>query len=232
LLTLEELEQTVVVQTLDEYRAIAGTIEKCLNTYIEAFGLIGKKRASVTNDQERVWSFLTISAFKSLRWAHHVALRGYYGEALLLTRAALESWLVCVDCIEHPETAAAYLDRNKPFPWIQAMAKRLPDELRDEWMGSNSETGLYGFLNWFSHPNPNSRVLNLYGKSGSFDPTPQYLEAYFLTASYGILHALRRMSEFIAILVDKVGGLPDLSLSSILDEIHQRQGEIETKRGG
>ena len=228
MLSLEELEQIVVSQTLNDFTVVEETMHKVLDAYINGFGLLGKLRATVTTEQERVWSLLIINTFKSLRWAYYLALRGYYEQAFTLTRSALENWLVCMDCDNNPETVLAYLDKSKQFPTIRTMANRLPEELRNEWKGLGQQTGLYGFLNSFSHPNLISGFLNMDFESGQFGAEPQYSKPHFVKASYMILGALRKNSEFLARLLDGAGASPKPLLATILEEIHERQTELET----
>ncbi len=193
---LEELEEQVKSQTIQQHSEVLDNLENLLNSYLKGFGQLGTFTLTDENQKEQVWLYLVSRAFNSLRWAFNLLQRGYYSQALTLTRSAYEDWLVCMDCRNNPETVEAILSAESYMPKFKAMSKRLEEPLRRGWDGD------YGFLSTFAHPRHRAITVIVNPEFKNLRVGPDYDETMFMITSYYLGTAGLRLGMFLVLLTD------------------------------
>ena len=113
---LDEIEQQVAQETRRLEAKTLANIEALLNAFLPAFRETGQFTPTENNRQQQVWWLLVGQSFNSLRWGFHLLQLGYYTQALILERSVEENWLVCQDCLGHPQTVQALFDESKGCP--------------------------------------------------------------------------------------------------------------------
>lgn len=133
-------------------------LEGLLNAYLAAFRAVGQFKVSEENRLQQMQLRLVSRSFNSLRQAMNLWTATYYSQAIILARAVLEDWLVCMDSLQFEETIEVLAKGEQPKSF-KAMADRsLTPELRDWFYGSEPpDEGMYGFMSTLSHPR--SRAL-------------------------------------------------------------------------
>ncbi len=182
-LNLDEVERQVAQETRRREAKTLASIEALLNAFLPGFRETGQFRPTESNRREQVWWLLVGLSFNSLRWAFHLIQVGYYTQSLILERSVEENWLVCQDCLEHPETLEALFDDSKRMPAFRDMAKRLLQNLRNTWQAPKGHPEqAYDILSSISHPRP--RALRL---AFDFETTAPEL-AQHTTSPYSSSH--------------------------------------------
>jgi hypothetical protein len=198
---LNDSEEHVRQETCNREEEILTVIEQLLNLHLAGFRQLDGFKRIDDNKREQVWLFLTSRAFNSLRWAYHLLQYGYYPQALILTRSALEDWLACMDCEVNEKTIEALLSQGQRVPGPGDMAVRLPEPLRRQWKDIEGEEGLYGFLSTFSHPRHRAVIVMLNPKTKTLRIGPEYDEILFVVSAYHILNCAARITKFLGRLV-------------------------------
>ena len=222
---LDELEVRVKSEITSRESLVLGVMEDLLNQHLAGFRQIGSFTLTADNQPEEVWVLLTNRAFNSLRWGYHLLQTGYYSQAMMLTRAAFEDWLVCEDAKGHPKTRAALLDRVGRVPNPSVMAARLEKPLREEWKGVVGDDGIYGLLSTFAHPRYRAVAVLVDSETHNLRLGPSWDEDLFIVTANYLLLALIRMMEFVIRVVPKdTAWLQELKLS--MDRAHQCRDEL------
>ncbi len=206
---LDEVERQVGKDTRGREADTLAKIEALLNAFLPAFRETGRFTPTKTNRREQVWWLLVGQSFNSLRWAFHLLQLGYYTQALILERSVEENWLVCQDCVDHPQTVEALFDGSKKVPKFQDMADRLPQNLRNTWHAHKGQPELaYDILSTISHPRP--RALSLAFDFDNNRPRigPGYNEPLFVFTSLYILVGTISIAGFLVRLVSDVSKEP------------------------
>jgi hypothetical protein len=198
LTALEKLEQGVKRHTIQQHRHWLAALERMFNSYLSVFSQMGSFTNTGNNSREFVWLLLVTKAFNSLRWAYQLLQVGYYGQALTLTRSAYEDWLVCMDCLGHPDTVRAILIKGGRLPKFETMARRLDEPLQN-WWGDNSQQieGTYGLLSTFAHPRYRAIATLIDPERKDLRLGPQYDKTMFLFTYNYLAIAQVRMTEFL-----------------------------------
>ena len=203
-------------------------IENLLNQQLAGFRQIGSFTLAEDNRPQQVWLLLTNRAFNSLRWSFHLLQIGYYSRSMMLIRAAFEDWLVCEDSKTHSETIDALLDRVGRVPTVNDMVARLEEPLLKEWRGVATDDGIYGLLSTFTHPRHRAVAVLVDPETHNLRLGPSWDEDLFIVAANYLLLALRRMMEFITLLVPQdTGWLADLK--PLMDRAHQCHETLELR---
>jgi hypothetical protein len=199
--TLQSAEARTRVETRKLEPETLDAIELLLNQFSKGFGEIGSFELTDQNKLEQVWLLLTTRSFHSLRCAYSLLCDGYYGQSLMLTRAAAEDWLYCEDAKTQEATLSYLLDRKGKPPRFQEMATRLEKHLKEGWQGTPGGEGSYGLLSSFTHPNYRGIAALIDQETGELRLAPSYNETLFLVTSNYVLLRLMRTMEFLARLV-------------------------------
>ncbi|MBI4282040.1 MAG: hypothetical protein HY672_00935 [Chloroflexi bacterium] len=222
---VDEIEAKVSLETKRKETKTLARIEALLNAFLHSFRETGGFTPTTTNRHEQVWWLLVGRSFNSLRWAFHLLQVGYYTQALILVRSVEEDWLVCQDCLEHPDTVEALFDDSKRMPTFQDMANRLPENLRNTWHAPKGHPEqAYDILSSISHPRP--RALRFAFDFGKNSPRigPGYDESLFVFTSWQILTAAICIAAFLARLVSEEFQKP------LMNEMQQATEYLETLR--
>lgn len=201
---LDKVEEEVAEVITRKHSSVLETIENLLNMHLSGFSEIGDFTLTANNKREQAWLLLTNRAFNSFRWGYHVLGRGYYSQCFLLTRSALEDWLVCQDCGAHDDTVEALLAGSNRVADFRTMAGRLDEQLKTWWFGAEGSKGIYGLLSTFCHPRHRAVVAMVDPDSHNLRLGPAYDEPLFITASYYLLEVAVRMTEFVGRLVHPI----------------------------
>lgn len=227
--SLSEIEENTRVETLNREGKALTVIENLLNQYLSGFQHIGEFKRTDDNRLEQVWLLLTLRAFNSLRWGYYLLQSGYYSQSMMLTRSALEDWLVCKDCEGHVDTVEAVLDWEKHVPTFKAMADRLPEKLQLVWKEAFTDDGIYGFLSTFAHPryraihvlfDPDTKLLSL---------GPSYDEHLFLITCYSLFRPMIWFMEFLYRLVDPVAPDWKAEAQPVMNQAHKSSDQLLTR---
>lgn len=227
---LDELEQRVAQETRRREAKTLASIEALLNAFLPAFRETGQFTPTGSNRREQVWWLLVGQSFNSLRWAFHLLQLGYYTQALILERSVEENWLVCQDCLEHPETVEALFDDSKRIPTFRDMADRLPENLRNTWQAPKGHAEqAYGVLSSISHPR--ARALRLAFDFDNNRPRigPGYNEPLFVFTSLYILVGAIAIAGFLVRLVSDESKEPLMAqMQWANDYLKHLRGRAET----
>ena len=187
--------------TWEEEREVLKVIIEGIDLHFALFKHPGNLTHTADNRLQQVWLQSTTSGFHSLRVAVDSLGSGYYTQCFMLTRAALEHWLIAHDCICNPATVDALLGLRGSVPRPSTMAQRLPENLKVLWDNVNGGDGTYGFLSTFAHPRP--RALQATSNdAGTVLIVPEYNEMRFALAAKLLLQTVLLLSEYVERLAD------------------------------
>ena len=172
---LDELEAEVQTSTIERHQDVVAGVEQLLNCYLEGLTNIGQFTITEENQRELVWFFIESRSVNSMRWGFELMTRGYYVQSITLIRLVYEDWLVCWDCIDHPNTVKAILAGNTRMPTFSDMADRLKEPHLSLWKGETQEVeGTYGLLSTFAHPRHRALMVQRDPDSQSLRLGPLY----------------------------------------------------------
>ena len=201
LMNVDELEFEVARRTVAAFGGWLGALEDCLKAYLAAFRVVGEFTSTKDNRHQELWLRLVSRSFNSLRWGRTLIRNGYYAQAFILARSALEDWLAYMDSIEHEDTVEALLQGGQVAPFRQMAKRSLPEDLRAWWGGGADDKVTYGFLSTFSRPRYRAVMMQLDPETLTLRVGPLYDEVLFLTSWTYVTEAAVRMSEFAARIV-------------------------------
>ena len=222
---LDEVECGVTEETKRREPKTLARIEALLNAFLPAFRETDQFTPTTSNRRKHLWWLLVGRSFNSLRWAFHLLQVGYYSQALILVRSVEEDWLVCQDCLEHPDTVEALFDDSKKMPSFKVMANRLPETLRETWTAPKGQPErTYDILSTISHPRPRSLRLSFDFDENRPRVGPGYEEPLFVFTSTNTLVSAMCIAEFLVRLVSEESG------GTLVGEIRRANDYLETLR--
>jgi len=221
---LEALEEEARQNTLKVQFANLGIVNRHLGLYAKTLNTLNGK---VDPDDQlgRALLLLGSRSFNSLRCAYDNLQMGYYAQAIILTRSALEDWLTLEDCRTEESTLTKLFKRGERMPRFSEMADRLDSEKQAFWKDIEGHEGIYGLLSSISHPRYRALLFATNPETTLLRVGPDYFDEHFNVTSHHILMAI---SNHLHVLVEMAGTEAEF----LRDEIEEamREGLEELKR--
>jgi hypothetical protein len=144
--TLTELEAQVGAEAVREDPESHAMVEGSLDLFSEAIGQLAGLKAPT--EGEHVAYGMVVGAFYCLVAAHRLLVTGYYRQAAILERAALEDAVTCNYVWKHPDKVNLWLEAVewRSIPRFREMLADLEPKLGERWRQT------YGTLSEFTHP--------------------------------------------------------------------------------
>ena len=134
---LDGHEKSMRAAIAEAHPAELQLVSSLVECILRGFLTMGTFTKSPSNRLQLGWLLLATRSFNSLRSAWLLLAGGYYSQALLLVRSAMEDNLTALDCEGHPETLASLLDAKGELGRGQlrftAMADRVSATFSAEW---------------------------------------------------------------------------------------------------
>jgi hypothetical protein len=187
--SLEEFELKVKNTTVTDKKAELDIIENLLNQHLAAFRVLHEFKSGEVQRLELAWLLLVVHGFNSLRCAYDLLQKGYYGQAVILIRAAEEDYLTCRHCEINQETVEALLAGKSRVSKFGKMAKDISTEFRKNW-----DTN-YGQLSEVAHPRQLAMGMTANWKESKMNLGANYDENHFIAMCHALLRSAVGMTE-------------------------------------
>lgn len=199
-----ESEAEVKSQIGSRHKKELAIIENLLGVFWAGFASMSSSAGPRQGDQLDVgWTLLAVRSFDSLACAYDLLQRGYYSQAMALTRSVDEDWLTCKDCIKNSETLAALLgdgeNQQQRMPKYADMARRLDGPYNKEWWDS-----IYGWNSKFAHARYLALRQLLHPTMNGVIVGSYYDSDAFLVSCYLLVTSAIRMAEVLMQLLQRV----------------------------
>ena len=193
---LEGMEEHTRHITLDVEFGTLDIINKHLGLYLKLFHTM-KGNIDPEDETNRAQRFLGSRSWNSLRCAYHQLQIGYCTQAIILTRSAMEDWLVLEDGRSNPSTFQKLFDGER-MPSFSVMADRLPEANKVFWKDIDGHDGVYSLLSTISHPRYRALLLAVNPETSQLKVGPDYNAEHFILVSHQTLFAISHHLIYLA----------------------------------
>ncbi|MDD5486383.1 MAG: hypothetical protein PHW65_02360 [Dehalococcoidales bacterium] len=185
-----KIESEVTDLIYSQHPTEVSLCERLLSSYLNGFSTLPPISDSI--GLRTVLLLLTTRGFNSLWSSFHLFRKGYYSQSIILTRSALEDWLIGEDCRNNPGTLNLLLEGKDEF-WrrefkFHQMAKRLPEQIAESWKS------IYDSMSSIAHPRTPSLTM-LFTPSKDIRLGPYYDKYHFLKSYQVWLVAVSLLPE-------------------------------------
>ena len=193
--SLEEWENQVKSTTTARHKQELSLVVNLLSAYLAGFNKLGKFTPNEDNELEYAWLLLTTRSFNSLRYAYDALQKGYYSQAAILIRSALEDWLTAKDCEITPKTVDALLKGNDVYWKANGRYARMAERIsfRNKW------DTIYGSLSTIAHARGQAlgMLINSNSDTNWLRLGADYDNDLFVASCHALLKVGVMMTEFL-----------------------------------
>ena len=219
-----ESEAEVKSQTTSRHKEELAIIENLLDVFWAGFsGISSSAGLRQGNQLDVAWTLLAVRSFDSLACAYGLLQRGYYSQAMALTRSIDEDWLTCKDCVKDPQTLTALLgdaeNQQQRMPKYADMARRLDAPYNKEWWDST-----YGWNSKFAHARYLALRQLLHPAMNGARVGSYYDSDAFLVSCYLLVTSAIRMAQVLKQLLQQgISPVPEAWLEELVLVLQQAE---------
>ena len=201
---IESNESDVAVQIRFNHGRELEAVDAALDQILQGLDEFAHLKQRPDSRLEDAQMFLAVRSFNSLHIARQLLERGYYQQASVLVRMAMEDQLVAEDAKIHPPTLDALLDGKGSFRrgdlTYRKMAERISPEAQRTWDDRHGDLSERA-----THPRRLS-LLTLTTVRRTVRPGGHYDEVQVRVTFFHLLEQLVKVLQTVGLLTANVGG--------------------------
>ena len=231
LMTVDKTDAETAAIIREGHAREFSAVEAALDDILRGLSDYGSRKGKPDNRLESARLFLTTRSFNALRTAAQVLERGYYQQAMVLVRMAMEDQMVALDSESHPATLSALLDDDSKLGRgdlaLGKMAERVSAKTKEAWDDDYGMLSRYG-----AHPRRGSiEELVEVGPDGQIvlRPGSHYDETWVNVVLYYTLRELVHVLATVAKITASAGINWATGAMSTLEEVDTLWRQIDRR---